>query len=256
MRGAGLATLAGAAVLAGGVALAGCDSCKKPPPIDVPGAGPDASESAGPVIPLDASVPSFEGSIEVTSSEKGRASERITYRYKGDRVRVDGRDKDVYIVQSLARPVTRIVTLSEKQYFEVDFASALADASFSADAGATSAVVKRTGATRAIAGYQCEVWEMTDDKRRAAACVTPVLAAALPQAPHKGEQASAWTVAFDAAKVYPLFLDSLDDEGKPELKSHVVKIERQALDDKLFEVPAGFTRIGATTTTLDGGFGR
>lgn len=182
----------------------------------------------------------FEGDVTMSLTQGDKAPETIVYSVKGTKMRFDvpahGAGAGSYAIFDSATKKMTTVTDAKKMASVMDLGSA--DKLGAAVAG-TKPKVEKTGKEDVVAGYKCDVWKITEDNGNSGeACMASGIAF-----PAAGPQTS-W--AAEMGNAFPLRMSMNDKAGKPVTKMEVTKIEKKKLDDKTFEVPAGYHTMDLT----------
>jgi hypothetical protein len=174
------------------------------------------------------SVVGFEGQLdEETTTKRGGPPERISYRIKGVRTRLEipGRVviwDGVTHLQYRLDPARRVYT--ESPY----------DNSKKPDAGSAW---KRAGRTDKVAGHACEVVETTPtspSKAHAEACLADDL-----QMPGFG---ASDITGLSGARMRLVYFDASGAEDK---RTEVVRVSPESIADSELEIPAGYTKVSS-----------
>lgn len=121
----------------------------------------------------------------------------------------------------------------------------------------TPPTVEKTGKTDVVAGYKCDVWKITSDKQRGEVCVAEGITwIDLGDIGWSSPEVAIAAVASDANR-FPLRVVSFDAAGAEELRMEATKIDKKALDEARFAVPADYQLLDLSTimTGLAGGAG-
>jgi hypothetical protein len=234
-------------------------------------AGVDAGVSAaGPLAFLDG----FEGEIDGFTKENkpGAAQVPISVSLKSNKVRFEVPEalakgaggapggspfgEKGYVIYDGGAKKAWLVDDAKKQAIEIDLNSAGAKSfpgftppspgghgSPSAPSGPPTKVTE-TGKYDTVAGYQCELWDVTSDHKEGTLCVATQGLSWL-QIPMTGiPTTSAWMLKLFDGNHFPLrFVGYAKDGTTEENRIEVTKIDKKSLADTLFQVPAGYKVI-------------
>lgn len=181
----------------------------------------------------------FEGEITMNVSDTGKPPHTIVYDVKGTKMRFDApsdaaREGGGYMIFDSAAKKMTTVTDAKKMAFTIDMNKAP-----SADPTAASAkkpMIDKTGKTDTVAGYSCEIWNVSEDADKAEVCVAKGIAF-----PMMGRHATGWQSELNDA--FPLRAITKDATGTEKARMEVTKIEKKTIDDARFEVPAGYNTM-------------
>lgn len=112
--------------------------------------------------------------------------------------------------------------------------------------------ITKTGDTATVAGVSCEEWDVATAKgERGRVCVSNEDASWL-ELPNLGVSAERlWVKEIFDGKHLPLRLVSFDAAGAEESRLEVTKLERRAVLDSIFAIPAGYHTVGAAEAVAD-----
>lgn len=197
----------------------------------------------------------FEGVVKYRLTTEGRSMD-VTYMTKGDRARSEMQMDGMAMAMLMDASATTVTTLmpSEKMYMTMDL-SRMRQQSQASDT--TTPQFTATGRKETIAGHECEHY-LTGAGQNTDMCVATGLGyylgggAAGRRGPGGGGSSygvprpgDARMAAFRAKfndGFFPLRL-TITEGGKVTTDMVVTSIERRALADDLFTVPAGFTEM-------------
>ena len=153
----------------------------------------------------------------------------------------------VYVLGKTKSKEFMAVLEGQKQVVKIDAQkmAAQADALAAKHKSAPGAVdapkpeLKKTGKLDKVAGYSCEIWQVTDRTSSTELCVAseaaPWFGDAIPKLPSD----YGWATELMDGKHFPLRVVSF--KGKTEsLRLELTRIEKKTLDAALFEPPAGY----------------
>lgn len=171
------------------------------------------------------SVVGFEGQLDEQTTTKRGPPERLSYRIKGVRTRLDMPGRvvlwdGVTHLQYRLDPARRVFTESPYDY------------SKKPDAGSAW---KRAGRTDIVAGHKCEVVETTPTPPSMAhmeACLADDL-----QMPGFG---ASDITGLTGARMRLVYFDA---SGSEEKRTEVVRVSPESIADSEFEIPAGYTKV-------------
>ena len=182
----------------------------------------------------------FEGEITMTSTDPGKPVKTINYEVKGTKMRFEAPESagpmaGGYVIFDTTAKKMTAVNDSKKTAMVMDMGalqSAMGPAG--ANPAAPKPTIDKSGKTETIAGYSCEDWKVTDPNgEHADVCVAKGISF-----PAMGRHAG-WMSSLEDG--FPLRAVSYDATGKEKSRMEVTKIDKKSLDDKMFEVPAGYT---------------
>ena len=201
-------------------------------PVDAPPAGSGPSFSSG-----------FEGAIVMhTTSARGPAD--MLFLAKGGKLRIEVPGLDGQMTHSIFDPVAKKVTIlmdSQQLAMQMPIPAVAGAAPLGKDT-----TITRTGKHETVAGYDCEDWEIATDGgktgRKEAVCVAQGLAFFdfTAMAGPTGGTSRSWAEELRDKNGFPLRAVELDASGKEISRMEAKKIERKALTDATFAVPAGY----------------
>lgn len=257
-------------VLAAVAAAASTTSCNRLK-LGSSDAGVDAGVSAGgPLAFLDG----FEGEIDAFTKENkpGAAQVPISLFLKSNKVRFEipealakgakgapggspFGDKGYVIYDGGAKKVW-FVDDAKKEAIEIDLNNANAGKTFPGFSGPPTpghggsgpsgppTTVTETGKYDTVAGYKCELWDVTSDHKEGTLCVaTQGLSwLSIPMTGIPTERA--WMLKLFDGNHFPLrFVGYQKDGTTEENRIEVTKIDKKSLPDSEFQVPAGYKVI-------------
>lgn len=101
--------------------------------------------------------------------------------------------------------------------------------------------IEKTGKNDVIAGYECEIWKITqDDGRKAEVCAAEGITWIDLGDMGWSSPEIVVAAALTGANRFPLRIVSYDTAGKEEVRMEATKIEKKALPDTQFEVPPDY----------------
>lgn len=189
---------------------------------------------------------SFEGTITMHTSSPGAEPHDLVVKAKGTKLRLEMTAPGGGSNHAIYDPATNRVTLffdGPKQYSDLDFSSPSAPAP---NTDAKSASIVKAGREKVVAGYACEEWAVKDAAGHTSdVCLAEGVAFVDLNRLRAGGGAAETPLArqFREHKAFPLQAVERDADGKELSRMEVTRIERGALDDGEFGVPAGYTRI-------------
>jgi hypothetical protein len=182
----------------------------------------------------------FEGEITMTNTDPNKPpAKTITYEIKGTKMRFEAPDtagpmSGGYVIFDTTGKKMTAVNDAKKTAMVMDLGALQAFAPGGANPTAPKPTIDKTGKTETVAGYSCEDWKVTDPNgERADVCVAKGISF-----PAMGRHAG-WMSSLEDG--FPLRAVSYDSTGKEKSRMEVTKIDKKSLDDKMFEVPAGYT---------------
>ncbi len=101
--------------------------------------------------------------------------------------------------------------------------------------------ITKTGKTDKVAGYECELWDITDESSKGQMCIAEegISWFSIPMSGAPAEYA--WMAELTDGKHFPLRFIGYDKAGTETGRIEVTKIDKKSEPDALFEVPAGYT---------------
>jgi hypothetical protein len=183
----------------------------------------------------------FEGEIAMNVTDSGKPPHAIMFDIKGQKMRFDMPSEAAaagggYAIYDASTKKITSVSDAKKMAFVIDMNQA------PTGPGADPAMAKKpnidkTGKTDTVAGYSCEIWNITEDSGdKGALCVAKGIS--FPKMPMGGRHNSSWMN--DNADFFPLRMVMSDATGNEKSRMEVTKIEKKSIDDSKFDVPAGY----------------
>ena len=119
-------------------------------------------------------------------------------------------------------------------------------------APSTPPAIEKTGKKDVVAGYTCEIWNITSDGRKAETCMAENLTwIDMTDLGGMGGGLSGAEVALGAAMSggnhFPLRVITHDKTGKEEMRLEAQKIEKKKLDDARFVPPPDYKQLAIPT---------
>jgi hypothetical protein len=162
----------------------------------------------------------------------------VVYEMKGPKVRFDFGDTSgevTYVVVDYAAKKTAVVDDKKKLVTLVSTEEAVAiDDALSKKKVAVAA----TGKTDVVAGYSCEVYQVTEENGdKGEACMAKGI-----RFPQMGANSNPWLAAMGGGDYFPMRGVRTDVAGR---KTHmeVMRVERKRLDDSRFDLPAAYKTV-------------
>jgi hypothetical protein len=185
----------------------------------------------------------FEGSITLRTTRGSSPPADMVVRAKGDRLRFETPTSDGKSAVAIYSPADNKVTIlvdAQKLAMDMDLSSPSAAPNTSAD----TSNVDKTGKSETIAGISCEDYEVKDPSgRRTETCIAQGLAFFDLESVRRGIGGSAWTKSLREKKMFPLKSVEYDASGKEISRTEATAVQKEKLDDAMFVVPAGYTRM-------------
>jgi hypothetical protein len=104
--------------------------------------------------------------------------------------------------------------------------------------------ITRTGKHETVAGYDCEDWEIADEKgNHQSTCVAQGLPFFDFSATAGATGGHSWAEELRDKNAFPLRARDVDASGKEISRMEVTRIERRPVDDSAFIVPPGFNAM-------------
>ena len=168
----------------------------------------------------------------------------MTIKAKGDKLRIEmpapggGTASAIYLPHE-----NKMVVLLDAQKAAMDM-NLGAPGAPQANTNAQTSAVDKTGKKETVAGITCEDWIVKDPTgSRTETCVAEGLPYLdLDSLRHAGP-GSAWKAEMRTKKTFPLRSVEYDKDGKELTRAEVTAVKKEKLDDSLFEVPEGYSRI-------------
>jgi len=196
-------------------------------------------------LALTATAQNFEGIIYYQIPEMtNQGMDKMPYMIKGSKARIEfGQDQQkgaMILLPEQSRFVFVIDAM--KSYMSMNYDDVVDDNSFSEE----HTSITKTGEMKTIAGKSCEVWEITSDKDNVEACMAKGLGTfMIPQNPMSKKNTPAWAQEIINAKIMPLEVLELNDDGSKTTQMKAIRIEEKTLSPDLFEIPEGYKDISA-----------
>lgn len=219
--------------------LAGCDKGKAP---SGESTSPDAAaSSAGALLGAD-----FEGEVTATMTQKAVPNRpaQLVFAIKKPKYRMDMTQEGQLssVVFSLPEKKGWLLVHPQRTAMVMDLQTGLGITDKPA-APKTTPKIDKTGKKDAVAGYACELWNITNGGRRVEACVAEGIdwidLSDIGWAP-----TNLSTAAFATqANHFPLRAISYDAKGAEESRIEATKVEKKKLDDAKLGVPADYRVI-------------
>jgi hypothetical protein len=191
-----------------------------------------------------ASKQGFEGRVQMRVA--GDKPAEVEYAVKGDRVRVGIRKSpagtgDVDAIIDKSDKTVTLMLDDQKKYATID----LDDVIEKARKKAAEVELRKTGQTQNIAGLECEMWELTDQKRKVSACVVHGPAWFDPTALEQfaNIELPAWAEHVIRAGYFPLQVTVTDAAGKKSTAFETTRWSEGKVEEGDLEVPEGFEKV-------------
>ncbi len=192
-----------------------------------------------------ASVASFEGEIDMSTSTSLGASTAVamTFKLKGAKMRTQAPGFGYATITDADAKKSWTLDSSARTYTEI----ALPRTAPSAPKSKVKAV--KTARSDTIAGRACDVYEIVDPSTPTPSPIEMCMASGLgmialglsgPFASFAQGEDDAGSEAFSHG--FPLRITMRDPSGKPIVNMEATRIERKSMPDSEFQVPAGYTR--------------
>lgn len=183
----------------------------------------------------------FEGEITLQTTRDGKTQDMLV-KAKGDKMRFDmtqGGQAASAIFDPTQNKMFMLMD-QQKAYMEMDFSAPTAP---QANVDAKAATAEKTGKKETIAGIDCEDWTVKDPSgKHTETCLADGLAF-LDLDGLKGGSQTAFAKQLKEKKQFPLKSVDFDAAGKEISRTEATKIEKKKLDDTLFKVPDGYTKM-------------
>jgi hypothetical protein len=113
--------------------------------------------------------------------------------------------------------------------------------------------IDKTGKKDVVAGYSCEIWNITSEGKKMEACVAEGLTwIDLTDLGVSSPELAVGAVATEANR-FPMRVISFDAKGAEETRMEVTKVDKKKLDDARFVVPPDYRVVDMAQ--MMGGFG-
>lgn len=219
---------------------------------------------------LAAAGTDFEGEITATFTAQGTGSQRrfptqMVFTLKKPKYRVDtigasptGSPQPAgSLIFDVPSKKGILMTPEQKLAMTVSLESLKASASRATSGGPTEGAappkVEKTGKKDVVAGYSCEVWNVSHDGKKSEACVAE--GASWLDLPSFGAPSPSVALAALAneANRFPLRAISYDAKGAEETRMEVVKVDKKKVEDAAFVPPSDYRMVDMAQ--LSGGTG-
>jgi outer membrane lipoprotein-sorting protein len=195
-----------------------------------------------------ASVASFEGEIDMSTSTSLGASTAVAMKFKlkGTKMRTETAGLGYATITDADAKKSWTLNPSARTYTEI----ALPSKTSAAPKSKVKAV--KTARTDTVAGRACDVYEMVDPSSPTPSPIEMCMASGLgmialglsgPFASFAQGEDDAWSEAFSHG--FPLRITLRDPSGKPIVNMEATRIERKSVPDSEFQVPAGYTKTAS-----------
>ncbi len=180
----------------------------------------------------------FEGVVTFNVTEHGDSVIPVRYSIKGSKVRMDLTANGMPVIMLYdrnARTVSMVIP-AQQMYME----QTMNEASVHMDSLAAVSKIKWTGKKESIAGHECEYAAISDAEGTTDVCLAKGLGSFAPMRGGFGRGGGAQTT-WEARLGDAFPLKALDNKGNVEMV--VTSIQKKSLDNSLFTIPAGFTKM-------------
>ncbi len=198
-------------------------------------------------LSLQSHAQNFEGVIHYEfegASQNGMGD--IPYMIKGDKVRMqfgDGQSKGAMIFLPADSKMLFVLD-NMKSYMNVDTEKWMDNDAY--DSKWDDSEMTRTGQSKTVAGYSCEVWQVTNGSDQLNMCMAEGLGTFMsPGNPMARQNAPAWAKKIIADGYMPLEVVEESADGSTTVQMKATKIEETSLSDSLFEVPDGYKNMSS-----------
>lgn len=193
-------------------------------------------------VGFQASAQNFEGVIhyQFDKMEQQNMGD-IEYMIKNDKIRMQfgmGAQSGAMLYDSNDTKMTFIMD-KMKSYMSMDMDKMSKESNY--DSKWDKSEVEKTGQTKEIAGYPCEIWKISNEKgENLTMCMADGLGTFMtPGNPMARKQAPDWAKEIVAEGFMPL--EVIEESGGSEtVQMRATKIEEKSLSDSLFEIPEGY----------------
>lgn len=249
------------AALVLGIALASCSRDKSK--------GALGTEAAG--SSLSAAGTEFEGEITATFTAQASGAQRrfptqMVFSIRKPKYRVDtigasptGAPQPAgSLIFDVPSKKGILLTPEEKLAMTVSLESLKASANRATPPGGSKEAsappkVEKTGKKDVVAGYSCEVWNVSHDGKKSEACVAEGVSwVDLPSFGGPTPSVALAALANEANR-FPLRAISFDAKGAEETRMEVVKVDKKKLEDAVFVPPPDYRVVDMAQLTGGGG---
>jgi hypothetical protein len=186
----------------------------------------------------------FQGEITMKTTRPNAPGTTMTIKAKGDKLRIEmpatggGTASAIYVPQE-----NKMIVLLDAQKAAMDM-NLGAPGAPQPNTNAQTSAVDKTGKKETLAGITCEDWIVKDPSgSRTETCVAEGLPFLdLDSLRHAGG-GSSWKAEMRTKKTFPLRSVEYDKNGTELTRAEVTAVKREKLDDSLFEVPEGYSRM-------------
>ncbi|MBX3234290.1 MAG: DUF4412 domain-containing protein [Labilithrix sp.] len=233
------------------LSVAGCDKLKA-----VAGGSAEGGVVAPPSIVGELFAPDFQGEVtmKMTSATKpGAGPSNMVVGIKKPKYRIDMTTPQSASAGSLILDLPTkkgwVLMHQPKMAMELDLDKAKSMKGLPgmpktvSPAPSSPPKVEKTGRKETIAGYSCEVWNVTSDGKRSELCMAEGLSwIDMSDVGMAGPEVAFTAVASEANR-FPLRVIAFDAKGAEEMRMEAQKIEKKPLPDTSFVPPADYTRV-------------
>jgi hypothetical protein len=222
------------------VAIAALSACKL--------RGFGASDGGGPsIVSTLASLVAFEGEIDMSMSIAMAPATGMTtsFEMKGTKIRTETKGIVAMVsITDMEAKKSWTIDNTARTYTEIDLGKL---SSASSATVKSTAKARKLGKSDTVAGYSCDLWEVTDATMDTQLCMASglsMLALGLSgpfSAFARGNDA--WGEVLSHG--FPLRIVMTDPGGKPIAKMEATRIDKRSVPDSEFAVPAGYTKLAS-----------
>jgi len=184
---------------------------------------------------------SFEGIIYFDNFNEFTGQTTGRYLIKGEHIRIEHNNLDASIFMP-EKDIMVGLMMEERAYMEIDMKKAYKDKASQKN----GVKLEKTGETKKIAGYTCDVWHITgDDGTTSAVCMAKGLGNFIsPANPLSVIDNDEWKneIGDDGYMQLEVVTNVF---GTEKIAMKVTKIENKKLADSLFVIPKGFTKVSS-----------
>jgi len=220
----------------------GCDKVKA-----LAGGGEGGTSSS----PLAFFGADFEGEITVATTARGARPTELVFGIKNPKYRVDVTGDGEHQATLLLAPAEKkgyLLQPAQKMAIVVDFDKARAGANLPGLPNLrakrrlpeTPPKIEKTGKKESVAGYACEVWNVTSDGGRAELCVAQGITwIDVGDLAWASPELAAAALATEANH-FPLRVVTFDAKGGEDVRMQATKVDKKKLDDTRMNVPPDY----------------
>lgn len=212
----------------------------------------------GITTPASIAASTFEGRIKM-QVESGKSDKSVlSYAMKGQHMRMEiptGKEEMVGLLDWEKREMSMLMP-GQQMYMVIELKDV--PALDKVEEKQASTTLEKTSETATIVGREATKYIARDGKNVTELWLTSGLGSWFNMSggsPMKGKKLSDWEKEVIAKGLFPLRMIAYDKGGKQTVKTEVIELTPQKLDDSLFVPPAGYTRfsMGGLLKGMTGG---